>query len=170
MQTLYTGDGTGAYGWLDRVGDSQLGAAMRGDLWLYPMVEVVHIIGFAVLIGSVVMFDLRVLGLSKNIAVTDLARHLLTWSVAALLLIVPAGLMMFSAHPHDFASNDLFILKLCLIATAGLNAVLFHVGVYRSVNQWNTAVDAPGIAKCQALLSIALWLTVVMCGRLLAYT
>ncbi|WGK88460.1 DUF6644 family protein [Pseudomonas migulae] len=170
MQTLNSGVGPGTDSWLDWVGDSQLGAAMRGDLWLYPMVEVVHIIGFAVLVGSVVMFDLRVLGLSKNIAVTDLARHLLTWSVAALLLIVPAGLMMFSAHPHDFASNGVFILKLCLIATAGLNAVLFHVGVYRSVNQWNTTVGAPGIAKCQALLSIALWLTVVLCGRLLAYT
>ncbi|SEE49148.1 DUF6644 family protein [Pseudomonas migulae] len=170
MQTLNTGVEPGADSWLDWVGDSSLGAAMRGDLWLYPMVEVVHIIGFAVLVGSVVMFDLRVLGLSKNIAVTDLARHLLTWSVAALLLIVPAGLMMFSAHPHDFASNSVFILKLCLIATAGLNATLFHVGVYRSVNRWNTAVAAPGIAKCQALLSIALWLAVVVCGRLLAYT
>ena len=170
MQTLNTGVEPGADSWLDWVGESQLGAAMRGDLWLYPLVEVVHIIGFAVLVGSVVMFDMRVLGLSKNIAVTDLARHLLTWSLAALLLIVPAGLMMFSAHPHDFASNSIFILKLCLIATAGLNAVLFHVGVYRSVNQWNTTVGAPGIAKCQALLSIALWLTVVLCGRLLAYT
>ena len=170
MQTLNTGVEPGADSWLDWVGDSSLGAAMRGDLWLYPMVEVVHIIGFAVLVGSVVMFDLRVLGLSKNIAVIDLARHLLTWSVAALLLIVPAGLMMFSAHPHDFASNSVFILKLCLIATAGLNATLFHVGVYRSVNRWNTAVAAPGLAKCQALLSIALWLAVVVCGRLLAYT
>ena len=170
MQTLNTGVKPGADSWLDWVGESQLGAAMRGDLWLYPMVEVVHIIGFAVLVGSVVMFDMRVLGLSKNIAVTDLARHLLTWSLAALLLIVPAGLMMFSAHPHDFASNSIFILKLCLIATAGLNAALFHVGVYRSVDHWNTAVAAPGIAKCQALLSIALWLTVVLCGRLLAYT
>ncbi|MHC8367348.1 DUF6644 family protein [Pseudomonas sp. ZT5P21] len=170
MQTFTTGAGPGADTWLDWLGDSQLGAAMRGDLWLYPMVEVVHIIGFIVLVGSVLMFDLRVLGLSKNIAVKDLARHLLTWSAAALLLIVPAGLMMFSAHPHDFASNGVFILKLCLIATAGLNAALFHVGVYRSVHQWNTVVAAPGIAKCQALLSIALWLTVVSCGRLLAYT
>ena len=156
--------------WLDWMNDSPLGAAMRGELWLYPMVEVVHIIGFIVLVGSVVMFDLRVLGLSKDIQVTALARHLLTWSIAALLLIVPAGLMMFSAHPHDFASNDIFILKLCLIATAGLNAVLFHVGVYRSVAQWNTGAAAPGVAKLQALFSMVLWVSVVLCGRLLAYT
>lgn len=157
-------------GWMDWLNDSSLGSAMRGDLWLYPLVEVVHILGFSILVGSVLMFDLRVLGVSRNIQVTALARHLLPWSVAALLLIVPAGLMMFSAHPHDFASNDIFILKLCLIATAGLNAVLFHVGVYRSVTAWDTRNPAPGVARLQALCSIALWVSVILCGRLLAYT
>jgi hypothetical protein len=156
--------------WLDWMHDSPLGAAMRGDLWLYPLVEVMHIVGFSVLVGAVVMFDLRVLGLSRTIQVKALARHLLSWAIAALLLIVPAGLMMFSAHPHDFASNDIFILKLCLIATAGLNALLFHVGVYRSVVAWNTGVAAPGVARVQALFSIGLWVSVIFCGRLLAYT
>ncbi|VVO80952.1 hypothetical protein PS903_01769 [Pseudomonas fluorescens] len=170
MQAVDSSVGTAPDSWLDWLNDSALGAAMRGDLWLYPMVEVVHILGFSVLFGAVLMFDLRVLGLSKNIEVTALARHLLTWSIAALLLVVPAGLMMFSAHPHDFASNGVFILKLCLIAAAGVNAVLFHVGVYRSVDRWNTAIAAPGIAKIQALFSIALWVTVILCGRLLAYT
>ncbi|OAB50783.1 DUF6644 family protein [Pseudomonas thivervalensis] len=157
-------------GWMDQLGNSSLAAAMRSELWLYPLVEVVHIIGFSVLAGAVVMFDLRVLGLSKGIAVTALARHLLTWAVAALLLIVPAGLMMFSAHPHDFAGNNVFILKLYLIAAAGLNALLFHVGTYRSVLQWNTGHKAPSLAKAQALVSIALWIAVISCGRLLAYT
>ena len=162
--------GSGANVWLDWLDASPVGSAMRSDLWLYPLVEVVHIIGFAVLVGSVVMFDLRVLGLSREIAVTALARHLLRFALAALLLIVPAGLMMFSAHPHDFAGNNVFLLKLSLIAIAGINAALFHVGVYRSVNRWNTGVAAPAIAKIQAMLSIGLWLCVVLCGRLLAYT
>ncbi|WLH48707.1 DUF6644 family protein [Pseudomonas beijingensis] len=157
-------------GWMDRLADSSLGLAMRSELWLYPLVEVVHIVGFSILVGAVVMFDLRLLGLSKGIAVTALARHLLPWAVAALLLIVPAGLMMFSAHPHDFAGNNVFILKLCLIAAAGLNALLFHVGAYRSVKQWNTGHKAPGVARLQALLSMALWVSVILCGRLLAYT
>ena len=170
MQTTGTRDGSGLEGWLDYVGDSQLGSAMRSELWIYPIVEVVHIIGFVVLVGSVVLFDLRVLGCSRDLPVTALARHLLRWGVAALLLIVPAGLMMFSAHPHDFASNDVFILKLCLIGIAGLNAAVFHVGVFRSVDRWNTDTAAPGIAKIQAILSIMLWISVVLCGRLLAYT
>ncbi|WP_434674352.1 DUF6644 family protein [Pseudomonas sp. R1-15] len=162
--------GPAAQGWMDRLADSSLALAMRDELWLYPLVEVLHIIGFSVLVGAVVMFDLRVLGLSKAIAVTALARHLLTWAVGALLLIVPAGLMMFSAHPQDFAGNNVFILKLSLIAAAGINALLFHVGTHRSVEQWNTGQKAPGLARVQALVSIALWIAVILCGRLLAYT
>lgn len=156
--------------WLGWVGESWLGAAMREGLWLYPLVEVVHIIGFAVLIGAVSLFDLRLLGLSKDIPVTALARHLLTWAVGSLLLIVPAGLMMFASAPQDFASNRVFILKLGLIAVAGCNAALFHAGIYRSVSHWNTGVAAPGVAKFQAVLSMGLWVCVVLCGRLLAYT
>ncbi|WP_448693715.1 DUF6644 family protein [Pseudomonas rhizophila] len=168
MQVIEAGNDP--QGWLDQLEGSSLALAMRGELWLYPLVEVVHIIGFSLLVGAVVMFDLRVLGVSKDIAVTALARHLLPWALAALLLIVPAGLMMFSAHPHDFAGNDVFILKLCLIAAAGLNALVFHLGIYRAVSQWNTASAAPGLAKAQAVLSVAIWFTVVLCGRLLAYT
>lgn len=168
MQAIEAGNDP--QGWLDQLEGSSLAMAMRGELWLYPLVEVVHIIGFSLLVGAVVMFDLRVLGVSKDIAVTALARHLLPWALAALLLIVPAGLMMFSAHPHDFAGNGVFILKLCLIAAAGLNALAFHLGIYRTVSQWNTASAAPGLAKAQAVLSVAIWFTVVLCGRLLAYT
>ncbi|WP_417696873.1 DUF6644 family protein [Pseudomonas sp.] len=168
MQAIEAGNDP--QGWLDQLEGSSLALAMRGELWLYPLVEVVHIIGFSLLVGAVVMFDVRVLGVSKDIAVTALARHLLPWALAALLLIVPAGLMMFSAHPHDFAGNGVFILKLCLIAAAGLNALAFHLGIYRTVSQWNTASAAPGLAKAQAVLSVAIWFTVVLCGRLLAYT
>jgi hypothetical protein len=160
-------EGAGLLGWLEA---TSLAQAMRGSLWMYPIVEILHIVGFVILVGAVVMFDLRVLGFSKKLPVQAAGRHLLSWSVAGLLLIIPAGLMMFSAHPHDFAENKVFLLKLSLIGLAALNAALFHVGVYRTVADWNTGVDAPPLAKMQALLSIALWLSVISCGRLLAYT
>jgi hypothetical protein len=160
-------EATGVLGWLAA---TPLSNAMRTGLWTYPIVEIVHIFGFVVLVGSVVMFDLRVLGLSKNLSVQAVARHLLPWSIAALLLVVPAGLMMFSAHPDDFATNNVFLLKLGLIGIAGINAAMFHLGVYSSVPEWDTGVAAPGAAKFQAVLSIGLWTSVICCGRLLAYT
>ena len=143
--------------------------AMREWLWLYPSVEVVHIVGFSILVGSVAMFDLRVLGLSKAIPVRALARHLLPWSVGALVLIIPSGLLMFSAHAGDFLGNRAFQLKMALLLAAGLNAVWFHVGPYQSVGAWDVGTPAPAPAKLSVALSLVLWVGVISCGRLLAY-
>ena len=143
--------------------------AMREWLWLYPAVEIVHIFGFAILVGSVVMFDLRVLGLSKQVSVRALSRHMLPWSLAALFLIVPTGLMMFSAHAGDFLGNRAFQVKMALLLTAGMNAAMFRTGPYQSVKSWDTNATAPVLARLSVGLSIALWIGVISCGRLLAY-
>lgn len=143
--------------------------AMRENLWLYPAVEIVHIVGFVVLVGAAVMFDLRVLGLSKQVPVRGLARHLLPWSVAALLLVVPSGLAMFAAHASDLLGNRAFQLKMGLLLAAGMNAAIFHTGPYRSVARWDTQAAAPAGARVSVALSILLWISIIACGRLLAY-
>ena len=143
--------------------------AMRENLWLYPSIEIVHIVGFTTLVGSVVMFDLRVLGISRRISVRALARHLLPWSVAALVVIVPTGLMMFSAHAQDFISNRAFQVKMGLLLAAGINAAIFHTGPYASVAKWDTDATAPLGARLSVALSIVIWIGVICCGRLLAY-
>lgn len=143
--------------------------AMREELWLYPAVEIVHIIGFSILVGSVVMFDLRVLGLSRQISVRALARHLLPWSVAALLVIVPTGLAMFSAHAGDFLGNRAFQLKMALLLTAAMNAAIFHTGPFQSAAAWDTNATAPPGARICVALSLVLWFSIIGCGRLLAY-
>jgi hypothetical protein len=143
--------------------------AMREQLWLYPAVEVVHILGFVLLVGSVLMFDLRVLGLSRAVSVRGLARHLLPWSVAALLLILPTGLLMFAAHAGDFLANRAFQLKMALLVAAGLNAAFFHTGPYQSVAAWDTNAAAPIGARISVAASMVLWIAIIACGRLLAY-
>ncbi|MGE7136731.1 hypothetical protein ACQKIE_03785 [Luteibacter sp. NPDC031894] len=153
----------------DWLAATPLAEAMRESLLLYPVVEIVHIAGFCILVGAAAMFDLRVLGWGRGLPVSLLARYLLPWSVASVALVVPAGLAMFSTQPQSFLANPVFLLKLSLIATAGINALLFHAGVYRSVAAWDNGPPAPPLAKAQALLSLALWLAVICCGRLLAY-
>jgi hypothetical protein len=143
--------------------------AMREWLWLYPAVEIVHIVGFTMLVGSVAMFDLRVLGLSKAIPVRALSRHLLPWSVGALALIVPTGLMMFSAHAEDFLGNRAFQLKMALLLTAALNAIYFRTGPYQTVRGWDVQSPAPWDARVSVALSLVLWVAIISCGRLLAY-
>ncbi len=147
-----------------------LGHLMRSARWLYPAVEIVHIFGFVLLVGSVLMFDLRLLGLNRQLPLTLMARHLLRWSMASLLLVVPAGLLMFSAHPQDFIGNRVFLLKMTLIMSAGLNAAIFHTGVWQRVAGWDSGQATPASARTHAVLSMVLWLSVIACGRLLAYT
>lgn len=158
--------GPGLLAWLNA---TALAEAMRSSLWMYPIVEIVHIVGFSILVGSVAMFDLRVLGFARRVPVMVLGRFLLPWSLASLLLIVPAGLMMFSAHPHDMMANKVFQLKLVLIGLAGVNAAAFHAGAYRSAPGWDTQGAAPPLARGHALASLALWIAIISCGRLLAY-
>lgn len=160
------GGGTTA---LAAVEGSALATAMRQELWLYPSVEILHIVGFVILVGSIAMLDLRLLGLSRELPVRRLARHLLPWTLGALLVIVPTGLLMFMAHASDFVSNRAFVVKLSLIAGAGMNAVAFHLGPYRSVAQWDSAAATPGSAKLHAAASLFIWTGVIACGRLLAY-
>lgn len=147
-----------------------LALAMRKSIWLYPAVETVHIIGLALLVGSIAVLDLRLLGLSRSLPVRKLAAHVLPWTLASFLLIVPSGLLMFIAHAGDFIANPVFALKMGLILAAGTNAALFHAGVFRGVAAWDVDVMPPLAARASAALSLLFWVSVIACGRLLAYT
>jgi hypothetical protein len=149
--------------------ESGIGSAMRESLWMFPLVETVHIIGFSILVGAVIMFDLRLLGLSKRISIRLLARHLLPWSFAALLLIVPTGLMMFSSEATDLVGNRAFVVKMLLLMLAAANATAFHLGAFRDVELWDQNAAAPAGAKLHALASILIWACVITCGRMIAY-
>ena len=159
-------DGAPALGWIEQ---SALATAMRQEIWLYPSVEILHIWGFVMLVGSVAMFDLRLLGLSRQVSVRQLSRHLLPWTWGALLIIVPTGTLMFITHAGEFISNRAFVLKLMLIFAAGINAAAFHLGPFRAVSEWDSGVPAPAAAKLHAALSLLIWMGVIACGRLLAY-
>lgn len=154
---------------LRAVEQNVLAVAMRGELWLYPAVEVLHICGFVTLVGAAVMFDLRLLGCSRAMSVRGLARHLLPWSCAALLVIVPTGLMMFSAHAGELVDNRAFVLKLTLLMLAGTNAAAFHAGVFRSAAKWDRDAGVPLGARLHAAASLVLWAAIIACGRLIAY-
>ena len=148
---------------------SALGVAMRQSLWLFPAVETVHIVAFAVLVGSIAIVDLRVLGFSRTLPVTALARHALPWAVGAFVVAVPTGLLLFTAHASDLVANRVFVLKITLIMIAGTNAAWFHLGPYRTVASWDTGAAAPLPARACAALSLLIWISVIVCGRMLAY-
>jgi hypothetical protein len=146
-----------------------IAAAMRHDLWLYPAVEIVHISGFVVLVGSIAVLDLRLLGLSRGVPIRALTRHVVPWALGAALVIVPSGVLMFVTHASDFIVNRAFQLKLLLIVLAAANAALFHTRVYRVVDKWDNNAATPPTVKVHAAASLVLWVSVIACGRLIAY-
>ena len=155
--------------WLVWLSETTLAATIRESTWLYPTVEIVHLIGIVTLVGSAIMFDLRLLGFSRGLPVADMARHLLPWAHRGLAIQIGSGFLLFLAEPVELAANPAFRAKLVLIMLAGCNVAAFHRGVFRSVTEWDRDVEPPRSAKIAAVLSLALWVAVVSAGRLIAY-
>lgn len=129
--------------------------------WAYPALEVVHLVGIALLLGNLVLLELRVLGLVPALPLAALARAALSLVVLGFALAAATGLLMFASQPMELLANRVFTAKLLLICLAGCNAAWFHG---RGSLQRGDA-----LAKAQALLSLGLWLAVVACGRFIAY-
>ncbi|MFM7532349.1 MAG: hypothetical protein ACKO5J_07645 [Rubrivivax sp.] len=129
--------------------------------WAYPALEVVHIVGIALLLGNLVALELRVWGAAPELAVAALARLSLGLALGGFALVAASGLLMFSSQPQELLANRSFVLKLGLLALAGLNAALFHArgGLKR--------LDL--VARLQTLASLGLWIGAIIAGRWIAY-
>lgn len=148
-------------------------AALRSSAWAYPAVEIVHLAGMALLFGSIVVVDMRLAGLGRQLPVTLLLRHALPFSVAAFVAVVGSGALLFLAHADELAGNPAFLVKLCLIALALVNVVWFHTGPYRSLRDaqrgWDVGTAPPAGARISAIVSLVAWSLVICAGRLIAY-
>lgn len=144
-------------------------AALRTSLWTYPAVNAAHIAGIALLFGGIVPLDLRLLGLWRGVPAAMLARVLTPVAVTGLLLAVCAGALMFSVQATKYAAADLFRLKLVLIAAAVANAVLLRrtQAWRRILTEGSTTI--PARLRVAAILSIGLWLSAIVAGRLIGY-
>ena len=149
--------------------ETPLSTTIKESIWLYPAAELVHILGFVLLVGCAFAFDLRLLGLSRSISIRALARHLLPWAQVGLALIIPTGITMFLTEPTMMAANPAFRVKLVLVTLGLLNALSFR-WPFRTVSHWDTATPAPLFVRLNALLSLLIWLATITAGRLIAYT
>ncbi|HZH28487.1 MAG TPA: DUF6644 family protein [Azospirillaceae bacterium] len=161
------GAAVGAAGWLSAIQASGLGEALRGSLWLYPLVEVVHVLASAILVGSILVYDLRVLGMGRAVPVAALARLALPASAGALAAAVITGAALFTAEATAYAANPAFLAKLGLIALGMVNVAWTHAGPMRGVDRWDT--HAPAAARIGAGISLAVWTGTAAAGRLIAY-
>lgn len=135
--------------------------ALQSHPWAYPALEIVHIVGIALLVGNLVLLELRVFGRGAALPVADLARLSLTLAACGFSLVAGSGLLMFATQPQELIANRAFILKMGLILLAAANAVAFHLR--GSLQRLDTT------ARALMLVSTGLWLAVITCGRWIAY-
>lgn len=147
--------------WLEA---SALGVVARDSLWLYPLVSVLHVLGIALLVGGIVAFDLRVLGVATAMPLDAAGRLILPLARGGFAVAVLSGLVMLAADASHLVTNSAFLVKGALLLLAGANVALFH-----GLAQRELAASIGVLARVSAAGSALLWLAVAATGRAIAY-
>ena len=134
---------------------------LRSHVWAYPALEIVHITGIALLLGNLVLLEMRVFGLGAALPVRALASLSLGLAAAGFSIAAASGLLMFASQPAELLANRAFTLKMLLLFAAACNAGWFHGRA--SLDRLDL------VARVQMVFSTLIWLAVVACGRWIAY-
>ena len=137
--------------------------------WLWPLLQSLHYLGASLLLGTVGLFDLRVLGMAKNIVPGTLHR-LIPLGIGGYLWNMLLGVVFFFGHPDQYFYNDAFRFKLMLMAVAGINVLAFYgTGAFAEVKKLPAGADAPLRIKVIVGTSLCVWVGVLTCGRLITF-
>jgi Family of unknown function (DUF6644) len=158
------------YPYLESLQNTWLSTLIRDTKWCFPAIEMVHLFGIVTLLGTMLAFDLRLMDVwLRRWPVSLLMRRLLPWTWTAFVVMVCSGTALFISDPVRFFYNPSFRVKLVLIALAGVNALVFQVTAFRTLNTWDLNIQTPRGAKIAGFLSIVLWFGVVAAGRWIAF-
>ena len=151
----------------------QTGAAtfIKESTWAFPMIESIHVIAIALVVGTIATVDLRLLGLaSMRRAYSDLSGDVLPWTWGAFTLAAVTGALMFVSQPVAYFGNTAFRIKLLVLLLAGINMSVFQLVTHRGVAKWDRAATVPLSATLAGALSLAFWIAVVFFGRRIGFT
>jgi hypothetical protein len=149
---------------------TQLSVAMRKSVWVFPIIESIHVLSITVLVGTIAVFDLRLLGIiMKREPVSSISRQILPWTWAGFASMFVTGLLLSIAEAATNYYNLAFRIKLILLILVGLNPLIFHTSVFRNVSDWETSAVIPFRARAAAICSLLLWSGIIVAGRMIAY-
>jgi len=149
--------------------DVALVEALRRSRWVYPLVNAGHIVGLALLFGAVVPLDLRLVGLWQRVPIGTMARTLLPVALGGLALAVATGALLFSVSAVRYAGLTLFQIKLLLILGALTNALLLHGSAAWGAYHYGELMGTTPRLQLAGVLSLGLWLSTIVAGRMLGY-
>ena len=138
-----------------------MGQALASHPWAYPMLEVLHILGIGLLLGNLLLLEIRLWGLGVSVPVRPLARLCLLLALLGFTLAAASGLLMFATRAEELLANRAFTVKMLLLMLAGANAAWFH---------GRASLDKlDHTARGLMLASTLIWVLVVSSGRWIAY-
>lgn len=150
--------------------NTNFSVALRESILAFPVIEGTHLLAIGVSAGTIVMTDLRLLGVfMKKEPASKVMNSLLPFTIAGFILVFLTGGLLFWAEAEKSYHNLWFRIKLLFLILAGLNALVFHLSTYRRMKEWDLAPVAPLGARIAGLASLVLWTGVIWLGRQFAY-
>src|SRR5580704_4426078 len=150
---------------------SGLATKIRDSVFLFPMIESTHVIGLALVFGTIAIIDLRLLGIaSTHRSFQRMASDILKWTWAAFALTVLTGSLMFITNASVYYHNVFFRTKMLLLLLTGINTLVFELTAGRTIHGWDKAPSAPRSGKAVAAASITMWIAIICMGRLIGFT
>jgi hypothetical protein len=144
--------------------------ALHESIWAYPLVESIHVLTLCLFVGLAATLDLRLLGKAmRQVRVSEVAERLLPWTIAGFVVMVISGALLFYAIPVRSYHSVFFRFKTVMLILAGINAWVFHSGVYRRVADWDLDPVPPRRVRFAGAMSLLLWGLIVVSGRMIAY-
>jgi hypothetical protein len=150
--------------------DTPWSIALHESLYMYPLLESVHVLTLCVFVGMAMILDLRLLGWTlRGVPVSELTDRLMPWMKAGFVVMVATGVLLVYAIPVRSYQSIFFRVKVVMLILAGLNAWVFHARVHRRVAEWELAPRPPRAARIAGALSLTLWIGIIVAGRMIAY-
>jgi hypothetical protein len=154
----------------EQLAESSWSVSIHESEIAYSIIESIHVWSMCLFFGLAVMFDLRLLGWTmRKVPVSEFSHRLLPWTLAGFVIMVISGTLLFYAIPVRSYQNIFFRFKMVLLLLAGLNVWIFHSRVYPGVVTWDVDRAPPRAARVAGALSLALWIGVIVSGRMIAY-
>jgi uncharacterized membrane protein len=154
--------------WLQGTG---VAIQIRDGLYTFPVLESIHVVGLALVFGTIAILDLRLLGVaSTHRPVSRVIADLLKWTWAAFAITALTGGLMFSTNALVYFHNTWFRAKMILLLLAAVNMLAFELTARRSITQWDASPSTPRAAKIVATASLLIWVGVIVAGRVIGFT
>ena len=137
-----------------------------GFTWWFPLLESIHVIAVGLVVGSIMMVDLRLLGLAAlRYPASQVTRRLVPWTWGAFVVAAVTGFGLFATRAPAYVENPAFQIKFLLLPLACLNMAWFQVRTFRGIGAWDMASPPPPSARLAGAVSLLLWAGVVLAGR-----